>query len=315
LEQARERRVVSGVRPARRQRPGLVKQRQCPGVVTPPAGDPRLLVQGRSLRRDLFTTGDLPAHPAGDPPQILRGQVPPGSVGEHDAFDHEPLRSRVTRLGSRWRRWRALPRQNTAAGKVARFEGSPRVLGIAGDREVLTFMDGEVAADPRWQPGHGHRLPPYARTELALRGAGQLIRKLHQAAAGFRPTITSYRFDPRPPRPGEIVSHGDLGPWNTVYRHGIPVAFIDWDAARPVDPLADLASAARTFVPLASLGQLCEAGFDPLPDLPARRRMFLDAYGLPDRKAILPALRRCTLDEPEPLRWLQDMSPDLARAL
>src|SRR5258708_38134899 len=116
--------------------------------------------------------------------------------------------------------------------EAAGFEGSPRVLGIEGDREVLTFIDGEVAADPRWQPGHGHRLPPYARTELALRGAGQLIRKLHQAAPGFRPTITSYRFDPRPPRPGEIVSHGDLGPWNTVYRDRIPVAFIDW-AARP----------------------------------------------------------------------------------
>src|SRR5689334_8589976 len=38
---------------------------------------------------------------------------------------------------------------------------------------------------------------------------------------------------------GEIVSHGYLSPWNTVYRHGIPVGFIDWDAAQPVEPLAD----------------------------------------------------------------------------
>jgi hypothetical protein len=43
--------------------------------------------------------------------------------------------------------------------------------------------------------------------------------------------------------------------------------------------------------------------------------MFLDAYGLTGRTAILPALRRCTLDEPEPLHWLQDVLPDLARAL
>lgn len=43
--------------------------------------------------------------------------------------------------------------------------------------------------------------------------------------------------------------------------------------------------------------------------------MFLDAYGLTDRKAILTALQRCKLDEPEPLRWLQGISPDLARAL
>src|SRR5437868_4842628 len=148
------------------------------------------------------------------------------------------------------------------------------------------------------QPGHGHRLPPYARTDAALRGAAKLIRELHSAAAGFAPVITSYRFDPRPPQPGEVISHGDLGPWNTVYRDGIPVAFIDWDSAAPIEPLTDLAEAAWTFVPLAPPEQLAEAGFGPLPDLPARLRMFVDAYGLAERKAILPRLRRCMRDEP-----------------
>jgi len=148
---------------------------------------------------------------------------------------------------------------------MTRDRHSPRLLGIDGDREVLTFIDGDVATDPRWQPGHSHRLPPYARIELALRGEAILIRKLHAAASGFRPVITSYRFHPHPPKAGEIVSHGDLGPWNTVYRHGIPVAFIDRDTAQPVDPLADLAAAAWAFVPLAPPGQLSEAGFDPLP--------------------------------------------------
>ena len=71
---------------------------------------------------------------------------------------------------------------------------------------------------------------------------------------GFQPAITSYRFRPRPPRAGEIISHGDLGPWNTVYRDGIAVAFIDWDSAGPVSPLDDLADAAWTFVPLAPPG-------------------------------------------------------------
>jgi hypothetical protein len=199
--------------------------------------------------------------------------------------------------------------------QAAGFGGAPRLLGTEGDREVLTFIEGDVANDPGWEPGHGHRLPPYARTGRALRGTARLIRELHQAAAGFRPAITSYRFHPYPPTAGEIVSHGDLGPWNTVYREGMPVAFIDWDAAQPVDPLADLAAAAWTFVPLAPREQLAEAGFGPLPDLPGRLRMFVDAYGLTDRTAILPALRACQQNEPEPLHWLQGISPDLARAL
>jgi hypothetical protein len=199
--------------------------------------------------------------------------------------------------------------------EAAGFEGSPRVLGTEGDREVLTFIDGDVAMDPLWQPGHGHRLPPYARTEVALRAAAKLIRKLHAASSGFRPAVTCYRFHPYPPTDEEIVSHGDLGPWNTVYRNGVPVAFIDWDAAQPVQPLADLADAAWTFVPLAPPGQLAEAGFDPLPDLPARLRAFLDAYGLANRKSILPALEQSVSDEPERLRWLQHVSPGLARAL
>jgi hypothetical protein len=76
--------------------------------------------------------------------------------------------------------------------EAAGFDGSPRVLGIEGNREVLTFIDGDVAMDPHWQPGHGHRLPPYARTDRALRAAARLIRKLHSAAAGFAPAITSY---------------------------------------------------------------------------------------------------------------------------
>ena len=121
------------------------------------------------------------------------------------------------------------------------------------------------------------------------------MRELHEAARGFRPAHTDYRFHPHPPRPGEIVSHGDLGPWNTVYRDGVPVAFIDWDAAGPVDPMVDLAAAAWTFVPLGPPAQLREAGFDPVPDIAARLRLFVAAYGLGDVCAVLPSLQRCRL--------------------
>ena len=105
------------------------------------------------------------------------------------------------------------------------------------------------------------------------------------------------------------------GPWNTVYRQGSHVAFIDWDAAQPIEPLIDLALAACRFVPLAPPHLLAEAGFDPPPDLPIRLRIFVAAYGLPNREAILPALQVCMKDEPELFRWLAEAMPDLAGAL
>jgi Ser/Thr protein kinase RdoA (MazF antagonist) len=221
---------------------------------------------------------------------------------------------------------------------AAGFDAAPRVLGVRDGREELTYLDGEVAADPSWQPGRGHRLPEFARSEEALVAAGRLVRRLHVASRGFVPRHVEYRFHPHPPRPGELICHGDLGPWNTVYRDGLPVAFIDWDAAGPREPLLDLAAAAKAFVPLVPERQLREAGFDPPPDLGARLRLFVDAYGLEAdrRREILPALRdahlaaaasiRCWGLDAEgaagalafvagELRWLHTVLPALERAL
>src|SRR5690242_5629505 len=113
------------------------------------------------------------------------------------------------------------------------FDGAPRLLGTDGGREILTFVEGDVPVDPQWTPGRGSRLPSYARSDASLVAAARLLRRLHEAARGFQPVDTGYRYHPHPPRAGEIVSHGDLGPWNTVYRGGVPVAFIDWDCAGP----------------------------------------------------------------------------------
>lgn len=75
---------------------------------------------------------------------------------------------------------------------------------------------------------------------------------------------------------------------------------------------------------------------DPLPDLPERLRLFVDAYGLTDRARIVPALQRAPLADAErvsywpvsaagvagkleflagQLRWIHGISASLARAL
>ena len=180
---------------------------------------------------------------------------------------------------------------------------------------MLVYIDGDVPADPQRQPGHGHRLPAYARSEATLVAAAELIRRLHEAAQGYRPPDTRFRFDPRALRAGEIISRGDLGPWNTVYRDGLPVAFIDWDAAGPVRPLVDLVAAAWEFVPLAPPEQLRQVGFDPIPDVTARLRLFADAYGLTDWRTILPALQRCRLLAAERIKYAPVNPTEAADAL
>lgn len=76
------------------------------------------------------------------------------------------------------------------------FHGAPRVVSIEGDHEVLTFLEGDVLADPEWEPGRGNPLPAYARTDDALAAVGHLLRDLHEASGSFQPQRTGYRFHP-----------------------------------------------------------------------------------------------------------------------
>jgi len=227
------------------------------------------------------------------------------------------MTSGIIRRGDRvWRpmgSWSPAVHEYLRHLESAGFDGAPRVLGVDGDREVLSFMAGEVAADPAWQPGHGHRLPAYTRTVEALRASARLLRRLHDAASGFKPARTEYRFHPHPPAPGEVICHGDLGPWNTVYNDGLPVAFIDWDSAGPASPLTDLAAAAWVFVPLAPAQQLVEAGFHQPGEMAGRLREFVAAYGLAEPAAILPALVRSQLADAERVWHLAPPSAALAR--
>ena len=130
-----------------------------------------------------------------------------------------------------------------------------------------------------------------------------------------RPADTEYRFHPHPPRAGEIVSHGDLGPWNTVYRAGVPVAFIDWDGAGPVDPRGGPGRGGVGVRFRSPRRSSCEAGFDPAPDIAARLRLFVDAYGMTDRRAILPALQRCLLLAAEGVKYAPVTAAEAADAL
>ena len=176
----------------------------------------------------------------------------------------------------------ALLRHLESAG----YDAAPRVLGIDDEgREILSYVAGYVPYAPD--------ISPVIWSEDALVAAARLIRAYHDAASSFTAHIgAQWRRCPGAPRDGEIVCHNDLAPWNTVYREGLPVTFIDWDLAAPAPRLWDVAYAAWRFVPLYYNGV---PGIGGDPDVPAygrRLRLFCDAYGLGDRSRLLETIEQ-----------------------
>ena len=187
------------------------------------------------------------------------------------------------------------------------FDGAPRVVGEDDEgREILTFVEGDVlAAGPTWRPGTPTPWPAWAQTEACLAATGTLLRRFHDAAASFvLPEQPVWR------RSGalalgvdEVVCHGDVGPHNTVYRDGAPVAFIDWDTIRPGHPLVEVGTAAWKYVPLGDDAHLARTDFASRPPLPRRLAIFARAYGVPGRDEVGAALHQAAMRSVDDLRW------------
>jgi hypothetical protein len=81
------------------------------------------------------------------------------------------------------------------------------------------------------------------------------------------------------------------------YRDGTPVAFIDWDGARPNEPL-ELGHAARWYVSFADDAYCMEIGFGSSADRARQLSLFSDAYGANPGEAV-DAVRRAKVREAE----------------
>lgn len=162
----------------------------------------------------------------------------------------------------------ALLRHLEAAG----FEGAPRVVGLdEAGREVLTYVEGEAGS---------LRFPDGLQREEGIRALGRFVRAFHDTVAGFVPSPgAEYRIGVRPLGPDEIVCHGDLGYWNTVWRGDDVVGLIDWDCAEPDTPFRDIAFAAMTTVPMHADDSAERSGFRLPLDRRARLRAFCAGYG------------------------------------
>ncbi|WP_234986681.1 phosphotransferase enzyme family protein [Demequina sp. NBRC 110055] len=140
----------------------------------------------------------------------------------------------------------------------------PLPVATDGERETVTFVDGEVPAYP---------MPRWIWTEEALESSATLLRRLHDATVGADQE-GPWRSPVR--EPAEVICHQDFAPYNLVFRDGVAVGVIDWDFAVPGPRVWDLAYLAYRIVPLTT-----EDMGDGLDSAARSRRLaaLLHAYG------------------------------------
>ncbi|MGP3936999.1 aminoglycoside phosphotransferase family protein [Nonomuraea sp. KM88] len=143
------------------------------------------------------------------------------------------------------------------------YPHAPRYLGIDDHgRDILSFIPGTTTDHPT-QRAHG-----------AYAAGGRMLRELHEVTAGH--ALAADR---------ECVIHGDPGPFNAIFRQGLPVVFIDWSSCRPGDRLDDLGYMAWTWC-IQSQGRVLIA------EQARHLRELRDGYGTVEPAHLLEAMVR-----------------------
>ena len=146
------------------------------------------------------------------------------------------------------------------------WSGAPRYLGVDVEgREVLSYLDGHVA----WEP----RQPAAVSSDESLVTVARLVREFHDLTAGTPPAGDQ-----------EVVCHNDLSPKNTVYQLSSgelrPTAFIDWDLAAPGARIHDLAHVCWQYLDLGP-------SVTDVEEATRRMRLIVDSYELSDRRHLV----------------------------
>lgn len=127
----------------------------------------------------------------------------------------------------------------------------PEPLGFDNKgREIVSYIEGDVPSE----------LELY--DDETLTNAAQIIRIYHNATRAF---LLNSKL--------EVICHNDLSPCNFVFRNGLPVGIIDFDAAAPGLRVMDLAYAAWLWL---------DIGNNDINPREQKRRLelFSKAYGM-----------------------------------
>jgi thiamine kinase-like enzyme len=152
------------------------------------------------------------------------------------------------------------------------FPYSPRVFENDNKgREVLSYFDGESGKAGWTQIISDKGLQKYAR----------FLRTYHDAVAEYNPSDKlEWANGAKGLQPGQIICHGDFGPWNIVWRDGEPIGLVDWDLAHPNAPEHDILYALEYSAPFRDDATTIKwHHFKSVPNRKHRIEVFLEAYG------------------------------------
>ena len=211
------------------------------------------------------------------------GRLGCGGVSEGEPLIGDGITPGIVRVGETVRRplrpFSLTVQAYLAHLRDAGFAGAPLPFGVDEQgREVLSFVPGDVPRNP---------LPPETAGDDVLVALAGLIRRLHEASAGWTPPPDAV-WGGTPANAGpitertELISHRDYYPGNVIFRDGLPVALIDFDLAMPTTRLYDIANALWYWAPLRDPRDRAPAFADA--DIPHRVAVFADAYGMTARQ-------------------------------
>ncbi|MEV0663711.1 aminoglycoside phosphotransferase family protein [Actinomadura luteofluorescens] len=207
-------------------------------------------------------------------------------MASEDVLQDGPHRQ-VVRVGDTVRRpvqpWTATVHALLEHLEAVGFPYAPRPLGIDEQgREILTFIEGESGPQGWAKVVDDRGLSAFAR----------LLRDYHDATVGFSPPEEAvWACGASVLGEGEVICHGDFGPWNAVWQGDQPVGIIDWDFVHPAPRLHDVAYALQYLAPFRDDAECLRwLHFTQVPDRRQRLERFCTAYGLATPLGIVDAV-------------------------
>lgn len=165
------------------------------------------------------------------------------------------------------------------------FSYSPKPLGINQDGyEMQAYLPGESM----WHPWS-----KILRSNNGLVQVANMLRALHDITENLElPSSTVWRTMTAPKSRGQIIRHGDIGPWNTLWQGDKLTGLIDWEFTVPGKAITDLAQMAWYYIPLRNEAGWRKSGFGQMPNFLHRLEVICDTYGKFSPKEVLVELDR-----------------------